>query len=151
MLFKKTKHESKDIYFIDGFLIAFFGCKKDKSSQDNLADAKKQIIGTWQVQSSTITYYDASGKVVNTDNQDGSNGEVYQFINETTLKQVGGSNDSYAYNLTNVNGKILLNVSNVSYEVTFSGNNSISWSDRETYPGGYNCTSSTRVVQLIRK
>ncbi len=134
-----------------GLSIAFLGCKKDKTPEDKLTDTKKQIIGTWQVQSTTVTYYDASGKIVKTDNQDGNNGEVYQFVNETTLKQVGGSDDSYAYTLTNVNNKILLNVSNVSYEVTFSGNNSMSWSNQETYPDGYSYTSSTRVIQFVRK
>ncbi|PAW93525.1 hypothetical protein CKK33_08475 [Mucilaginibacter sp. MD40] len=143
--------KTKLLLLFMGLSMAFLGCKKDKAPVDKLADIKKQIMGTWQVQSVTVTYYDASGKIVKTDNQDGNNGEVYQFVNETTLKQVGEFNDSYAYNLTNVNNKIMLNVSNNSFEVNFSGNNSMSWSEQETYPDGGSYTSSTRVIQLIRK
>ncbi|MFD0763957.1 hypothetical protein ACFQZI_03790 [Mucilaginibacter lutimaris] len=138
----------KSLLLILCFSVVLFGCKKDESPEDRLADAKSQIIGTWAVQSTTITYYDASGKVIDTDNSDSNKGETFQFINSTSLKASGSSDDTYAYNMTNVNNKIMLNVANQSFEVVFNGSSTMTWTVEEMDNGGTDYAKAVTVIQF---
>lgn len=116
-----------------------------------MADAKKEIIGTWAVQNTTFTYYDASGKVVDSDNSDTSNGQTFQFVDGSTVKTSESDDDSYAYALTNVDGKVMLKVSNQSFEVKFSGNNAMSWSQEKAITGDDKYAKSVVSIQFTRK
>lgn len=131
--------------------VVLFGCKKDKSPEDKVADAKKQVIGTWQVQNTAFTYYDASDKVVDSDNSDTNNGETFQFVDGSTLKTSESSNSSYAYTITNVDGKVMLNVSNQSFELKFSGDNAMSWSQEKTIADDPKYAKSVAVIQFTKK
>lgn len=134
-----------------GLSIAFLGCKKDKTPEDKLTDSKKQIIGTWQVQAETETYYDASGKVVRTKDTDSDTGLTIQFIDGSKLMAFGESNKTYDYTLTNVNNKIMLDFLEQSFEVNFSGNNAMTWTHEETDVQGADYVRSVTVIQLTRK
>jgi hypothetical protein len=124
--------KSKLLLLILSFSVVMFGCKKEKTPEDKLADAKKQVIGTWAVQSSSVTYYDAAGKVVKTEPSDVDAKVQVQFIDATTLKTSDSPDNPYSYTLTNTNSKIILNVSNANYEIKV-GNNTMSWSLESEY------------------
>ncbi|MBD1387618.1 hypothetical protein IDJ75_20200 [Mucilaginibacter rigui] len=126
--------------------VLFLGCKKDKTPEDKLADTKKQIIGTWEIQSTTVTYYDASGKVVKTEDQDEGKGGKYQLDN-TTLRLLGTEGDNYAYNITTVGNKTMLNVSSESFELAFSGSSAMTWTFEQ--PGG-SSTNYAKAVTVIQ-
>ena len=129
--------KSKLLFLFLSFSAVLFSCKKEKTPEDKLADAKKQVIGTWAVQSSSITYYDASGKVVKTEPADIDANVQIQFVDNGTLKTSDSPNDPYQYTLTNVNGKILLNVINANYELKVN-NNTMSWSLESEYTDNNN-------------
>jgi len=123
--------KSRLLLLIFSLSILMFGCKKDASTEDKLTSAKKQINGTWLVQSAIFTYYDASGKVIDTRaTNDGVNSQ-FQF-DATTLKASDSPTDTFPYTLTNVDGRIMISVVGVSYEVTFN-NNSMTWSQEKQY------------------
>lgn len=123
--------KSRLLLFIFSLSIVIFGCKKDASTEDKLTSAKKQIIGTWQVQSGIFTYYDASGKVISTNpTNDGINSQ-FQF-DAVTLKTSQSPTDTYPYTLTDVDGRVMIGVVGVSYEVKFN-NNSMTWSQEKQH------------------
>jgi hypothetical protein len=124
--------KSKLLLLILSFSVVLFSCKKEKTPEDKLADAKRQVVGTWAVQSSSVTYYDASGKVVKTEPADIDANIQVQFMDNSTLKTSDSPNDPYPYTLTNADGKIILNVSNVDYELKVN-NNTMSWSLESEY------------------
>nr|WP_067055443.1 hypothetical protein [Mucilaginibacter sp. L294] len=124
--------KSKLLLLILSFSVVLFSCKKEKTPEDKLADAKQQVIGTWAVQSGSVTYYDAAGKVVKTEPADVDGGIQIQFVDATTVKTSDSPNDPYPYTLTNADGKIMLNVINVNYELKVNSN-TMSWSLESEY------------------
>ncbi|MDB5126886.1 hypothetical protein [Mucilaginibacter sp.] len=116
----------KLLLLILSFSVILFSCKKEKSPEDKLDDAKNQVIGTWAGQNSSATYYDASGKVVKTEHLSINDNLQIQFLNTTTLKGSDRPDDPYNYTISNVDGKLRLNVSGESYELKVN-NNTMSW------------------------
>ncbi|HEK21068.1 MULTISPECIES: hypothetical protein [unclassified Mucilaginibacter] len=125
------------ILLLAAIAIVFFGCKKDNNNapEDKLAGTKKQVIGTWLLEKQTDTYYDASGKVVSSGDLSG-NGVTFQFTDATTFNEVG-ANATFTYSINSVNNKAIINALNNAYELSFTGNNSMTWTKDETTESMY--------------
>ncbi|MBD1387619.1 hypothetical protein IDJ75_20205 [Mucilaginibacter rigui] len=142
--------KTKLLILFMGLSVLFVGCKKDKAPEDKLADSKKQIIGTWEIQSTTVTYYDASGKVINTENQEYNKGYKYQ-LDGTMISLLGSEGDSYAYNITNVGNDIMLNIRNNTVKLAFSNSVTMTWTSEEQGGGNLSYAKAITVIQLTKK
>jgi hypothetical protein len=120
----------KLLLLIFSISVILFGCKKEHLAQDPLTSAKKQIIGTWLSQSGIITYYDTAGKVVDT--QTTFVGSTKYLLDANTLRTPDSDTNSFPYTLTDVDGKVMINVINESLDVSFS-NDMMIWSQQKQY------------------
>ncbi|RFZ95268.1 hypothetical protein D0C36_06995 [Mucilaginibacter conchicola] len=105
------------------FSVALFSCKKDKD--DSLSSVKKNIIGTWEVQSVTEVRYDASGKQVDTRDLGVNPGTQVRFIDQTTVND-GSIDKDYPYSLNETEGKATLTIDNQTYNIRIT-NGTMTW------------------------
>jgi hypothetical protein len=119
--------KSKALLLILFLSIALFSCKKDKA--DSVATVKKEIIGTWQIQSLTYVGYDASGKEVDRRTQNGDDSNKIEFLSDGTAKN-GNSNPS-PYTITEANGKAQIAYQNTTYNAKITKGTMV-WTIEET-------------------
>ncbi|MES2267255.1 MAG: hypothetical protein V4520_10865 [Bacteroidota bacterium] len=123
--------KSRILLLFIAFSTILVSCKKD-NNVDPLPDAKKQIIGTWKLQSATAVAYDASGKEVDRETESAGEDVKFQFVNESSGIILTSNNEPFTYTITSINGKITLAVLTESYQVSFN-NSTMTWTLEEQY------------------
>ncbi|WPU94659.1 hypothetical protein SNE25_03880 [Mucilaginibacter sabulilitoris] len=135
-----------------------FSCKKDK---DNNPDTSASIVGTWTINSSTISYYDKNGTLLGIDS---TQEDKVVFKSDGTITGTLSEDDSEktTYTLTDANGKKNLkvttddghgNVNSTTYEVVSLTNHNLDFKSDNLYdgiPDKYNGVYYTKVILELK-
>jgi hypothetical protein len=113
--------------------VFFVSCKKKNGpAPDPGVTLQQKISGSWALTKQNSTYYDASGKVVKTEDETPGEPETWEFLttnilNVKRLRSDGSINTlSYHYSVTNENSKTYISLSeepNAPLEVNINNSN----------------------------
>ncbi|RFZ95267.1 hypothetical protein D0C36_06990 [Mucilaginibacter conchicola] len=120
--------KSKALLLILFISTALFSCKKDKA--DSVSTVRKEIVGKWQIQSLTYVGYDASGKEVERETQNGDDSNTIEFLIDNTVR-TSSSDGSSPYAISEVNGKAQVQYQNQTYNVKITSGTMV-WTVEQT-------------------
>ena len=112
--------------------LALTSCKKDKTNEpteDTSVTIKKKLLGNWALVRGHNEAYDASGKIVLSQDEPGTANQKWEFLENNTANSYDfNGKRTFDYTLSQSNGKNYIKLSNnddQAYEIIID--NSMKW------------------------
>ncbi|MCZ4223269.1 hypothetical protein [Pedobacter rhodius] len=125
------KHKFYTLFLI--FSVFLISCKKDTENTpttDNPATLKQKVLGNWVLTRASFEYYDASGKLVKSEDQPSTNEQTLEFFNNNSVNTYDSRGTrSYTYSFSSSNNINYINIENnptETYKVAID-NNKMTW------------------------
>lgn len=123
----------KLLLLILSFSIVLISCKKDKQDDEQPAAAvvlKQKVLGNWTVVRATTETYDASGKLIKSQEEAVDNVQTWEFFDNNSVNSYDTRGTrTYTYSFTSSNSTNYISITNnptETYKVSIE-NNVMTW------------------------